>query len=224
YQFTTWYIPTYPPEYQNLPCIYVCDKCLKYMKNAPTYRQHKSECTVTIPPGHELYRDHKLRIYELDGKHHKLYCQNLCLFAKLFLDNKTVFYDIDRFVFYILAEVDICDGETTTRLLGYFSKEKTSQENYNLACIVVLPPYQGQGYGNLLIELSYHLTLQSKGRGTPERPLSHQAQASFRKYWQRATLMALRELSQEYVSLATLSQMTGMVEDDLLTTLFSLGL
>ena len=33
-------------------------------------------------------------------------------------------------------------------------QEKVSYDDYNLACIVVLPPYQKKGYGMLLIELS----------------------------------------------------------------------
>ena len=33
-------------------------------------------------------------------------------------------------------------------------QEKVSYDDYNLACIVVLPPYQKKGYGMLLIEFS----------------------------------------------------------------------
>ena len=33
-------------------------------------------------------------------------------------------------------------------------QEKVSFDEYNLACIVVLPPYQKKGYGMLLIEFS----------------------------------------------------------------------
>lgn len=32
----------------------------------------------------------------MDGKQNKLYCQNLCLLAKLFLDHKTLYYDVVR--------------------------------------------------------------------------------------------------------------------------------
>ena len=35
-------------------------------------------------------------------------------------------------------------------------QEKVSFDEYNLACIVVLPPYQKKGYGMLLIEFSEH--------------------------------------------------------------------
>jgi hypothetical protein len=77
----------------------------------------------------------------------KLFCQNLSLLSKLFLDHKTVFYDIDRFLFYVLKKEDT--------IIGYFSKEKFSVENYNLSCLLILPPFQKMGYGRLLIEFSF---------------------------------------------------------------------
>lgn len=33
------------------------------------------------------------------------YCQSLCLLSKLFLDHKTLYFDVDTFIFYILVEV-----------------------------------------------------------------------------------------------------------------------
>lgn len=35
-----------------------------------------------------------------------------------------------------------------------FVQEKESTEDYNVACILTLPPYQRRGYGKLLIEFS----------------------------------------------------------------------
>ena len=50
--------------------------------------------------------------------------------------------------------------------LGYFSKEKESSEDYNVACILTLPPYQRKGFGKLLIEFSYIL---SKHEVSPQK-------------------------------------------------------
>lgn len=55
---------------------------------------------------------------QVDGKKNKVYCQNLCYLAKLFLDHKTLYYDVDLFLFYILCECD----ERGCHMVGYFSK------------------------------------------------------------------------------------------------------
>ena len=90
-----------------------------------------------------------------------MFCQNLCYLAKLFLDHKTLYYDVDLFLFYVLMECD----ERGYHIVGYFSKEKCSEEGYNLACILTLPPYQRKGYGKLLISFSYELSkIEGKGR------------------------------------------------------------
>jgi hypothetical protein len=84
----------------------------------------------------------------------QVYCQNLCLLAKLFLDHKTLYYDVDPFMFYVLCEVDSAGAH----IVGYFSKEKMSPEDYNLACILTFPPFQRKGYGKFLISFSYELS------------------------------------------------------------------
>lgn len=78
----------------------------------------QSECTHRQPVGKEIYRKGTLSIWEVDGREHKIYCQNLCLLAKLFLDHKTLYFDVEPFLFYILCEVD----KHGAHLVGYFSK------------------------------------------------------------------------------------------------------
>lgn len=48
----------------------------------------------------------------------QIYCQNLCLLAKLFLDHKTLYFDVEPFIFYILTEVN----KQGAHIVGYFSK------------------------------------------------------------------------------------------------------
>ena len=52
----------------------------------------------------------------------QIYCQNLCLLAKLFLDHKTLYYDVEPFLFYVMTEAD----NTGCHLVGYFSKVTSS--------------------------------------------------------------------------------------------------
>ena len=104
--------------------------------------------------GDEIYRKDKLSVFEVCGKKYKQYCQNLCLIAKSFLDHKTLYYDVEPFLFYVMTAAD-SDG---CHIVGYFSKEKNSYLSYNVSCILTLPPYQRQGYGRLLIDFSYLLS------------------------------------------------------------------
>lgn len=57
-------------------------------------------------------------MWEVDGKRYKQYCQNLCLLAKFFLDHKTLYYDVEPFLFYVMT---IGDAEGC-HTVGYFSK------------------------------------------------------------------------------------------------------
>ena len=57
----------------------------------------------------------------------KIYCQNLCLLAKLFLDHKTLYYDVEPFLFYVLTLND----RKGCHLVGYFSKVKNVRPSLN---------------------------------------------------------------------------------------------
>ncbi len=52
-------------------------------------------------------------------------------------DHKTLYHDVDLFMFYVMCECD----ERGAHVAGYFSKEKCDTEN-NLACILTFPAYQ----------------------------------------------------------------------------------
>lgn len=66
----------------------------------------------------QIYRKQKLGVWQVDGKRHKQYCQHLCLLAKFFLDHKTLYYDVEPFLFYVMTLAD-AEGCHT---VGYFSK------------------------------------------------------------------------------------------------------
>eukprot|EP00753_Platysulcus_tardus_P007069 PLAT14810.1.p1 GENE.PLAT14810.1~~PLAT14810.1.p1 ORF type:complete len:437 (-),score=205.08 PLAT14810.1:73-1383(-) len=219
YEVDTWYYSPYPEEYCKEERLYICEFCLKYMKRQRTLLRHKRKCSLRHPPGREVYRDGIRSVFEVDGQLNKIYCQNLCLLAKLFLDHKTLYYDVDPFLFYVLCEVD-ADG---AHLVGYFSKEKSSPEEYNLACILTFPPYQRKGYGKLLISFSYELSKKEGKVGSPEKPLSDLGKLSYRSYWTHVLLNVLHDCRGN-LSIRDISNMTAIKTEDIISTLQALNL
>ncbi|VDO29755.1 histone acetyltransferase, putative [Brugia malayi] len=227
YRIQPWYFSPYPQELTTLPCIYLCEFCLKFVKSSTCLKRHMMKCHLKHPPGNEIYRSDKLSFFEIDGRKNKTYAQNLCLLAKLFLDHKTLYYDTDPFLFYILTEQD----DRGFHIVGYFSKEKESAEEYNVACILVLPPYQKKGYGRLLIEFSYELSKCEGKAGSPEKPLSDLGLLSYRSFWSQKIIEKLvqhRERcddgDQLYLSVNDLSEETSIRKEDIISTLQQLNL
>jgi len=220
HEMDTWYFSPFPPEYNDCQKLYFCEYTLQFFKRKEQLQRHLKKNEMRHPPGDEIYRKGNLSFFEIDGKKHRLFCQNLCYLAKLFLDHKTLYYDVDLFLFYVLMECD----ERGYHIVGYFSKEKCSEEGYNLACILTLPPYQRKGYGKLLISFSYELSKIEGKVGTPERPLSDLGLVSYRGYWTRELLKILKDESQQFVSIKDLSDLTMIKTEDIISTLQHLGL
>merc|ERR1719193_517518 len=219
HEIDTWYFSPYPEEYGKCSKLWICEYCLKYMRLEKSYNYHQYECTQRQPNGKEIYRKGSISIYEVDGSNFKLYCQNLCLLAKLFLDHKTLYFDVEPFIFYILCEVD----RYGSHIVGYFSKEKESPDGNNVACILTLPPYQRKGYGKLLIAFSYELSKLEAVTGSPEKPLSDLGKLSYRSYWSWVLLEILRDF-RGTLSIKDLSNMTSITQNDIISTLQSLNL
>ncbi|KAM9392115.1 histone acetyltransferase KAT7-like isoform 3-T3 [Pholidichthys leucotaenia] len=218
YEIDTWYHSPYPEEYARLGRLYMCEFCLKYMKSQTILRRHMAKCVWKHPPGDEIYRKGNISVFEVDGKKNKIYCQNLCLLAKLFLDHKTLYYDVEPFLFYVMTEAD----NTGCHLVGYFSKEKNSFLNYNVSCILTMPQYMRQGYGKMLIDFSYLLSKVEEKVGSPERPLSDLGLISYRSYWKEVLLRYLNNFQGKEISIKEISQETAVNPVDIVSTLQSL--
>ncbi|KAK4521856.1 uncharacterized protein ATC70_004394 [Mucor velutinosus] len=214
YLIDTWYVAPYPEEYSQNSTLYICEYCMKYMKSSFIANRHQLKCKVRHPPGDEIYRDGNISIFEVDGRKNKIYCQNLCLMAKMFLDHKTLYYDVEPFLFYIMTESD----ERGCHFVGYFSKEKRSSMNYNVSCILTMPIFQRKGYGQFLIDFSYLLSKKESKTGTPERPLSDLGLLSYRSYWKNVLFRALED-KEGYISIDDLSSSTSLTPDDIVSTL-----
>ncbi|XP_066549745.1 histone acetyltransferase KAT6B isoform X2 [Amia ocellicauda] len=220
YEIQTWYSSPYPPEYSRLQKLYLCEFCLKYMKSKNILQRHSKKCGWYHPPANEIYRKKDLSVFEVDGNVSKIFCQNLCLLAKLFLDHKTLYYDVEPFIFYILTKND----EKGCHLVGYFSKEKLCQQKYNVSCIMIMPQYQRQGFGRFLIDFSYLLSRQEGQAGSPEKPLSDLGRLSYLAYWKSVILEYLYNHTDKRISIKGISRATGMCPHDIATTLQQLNM
>jgi histone acetyltransferase MYST1 len=119
-----WYFSPYPKEFYPdgpVECLYVCEFSFRFFRTKPELvRYLRKPQLLRHPPGNEIYRDSNVSMFEVDGAVEKAYCQNLSYFAKLFLDHKTLYFDVDPFLFYVLCSRD----DRGYHPVGYFSKEK----------------------------------------------------------------------------------------------------
>jgi hypothetical protein len=188
-------------------------------------------------------------IWEVDGEQEGLFCQNLSLFAKLFLDNKSVFFDVVGFKYYLLVHTaprpprspspqSAADegGEYEAgrplplkhQIVGFFSKEKLSWDNNNLACILIFPPWQRKGLGALLMGVSYEISRREGVVGGPEKPISDLGKRGYKRFWAgeiAAWLLGLDTSGDEevVVDAEQCSQATWIVPEDCLAVLREMG-
>ncbi|KAI1327429.1 hypothetical protein F5Y16DRAFT_372016 [Xylariaceae sp. FL0255] len=224
WEIDTWYAAPYPEEYSRNRVLYICEFCLKYMNSDYVAWRHKLKCPAKHPPGDEIYRHGSISFFEVDGRKNPVYCQNLCLLAKLFLGSKTLYYDVEPFLFYVLCEYD----DLGYHFVGYFSKEKRATSQNNVSCILTLPIHQRKGYGHLLIDFSYLLTRVEEKSGSPEKPLSDMGLVSYRNYWRLILCKYLTEhvpedkTQKKGLSIRQISDDTGMTPDDVVSALEAL--
>eukprot|EP00834_Sanchytrium_tribonematis_P007990 NODE_827_length_3663_cov_1.497755.p1 type:complete len:365 gc:universal NODE_827_length_3663_cov_1.497755:3170-2076(-) len=243
HQIKSWYISPFPQEFASIKKLFMCQYCLNFMNSEPNYLNHLENCEIRHPPGKEIYRDGEISVFEVRGHEAKLYCQNLCLLAKLFLDTKALYHDVDPFLFYVLTRYDGPDPNTSIHLespqsahppvggkfgckfIGYFSKEMAS-DVHNLSCICVLPIYQNLGYGQYLIDFSYMLYQVEKKQGTPEKPLSHSGCISYRSYWKFRVAQKINEcieINKPFI-IKNVAMEMGMTVNDVVFTLHNFDL
>lgn len=193
------------------PRLYVCPVCFCYSPDEADYAQHmmhhqeaqREHEVLPVPDtAFKVYEWDGYVVWEVDGEGEKLYCQNLSLFAKLFLEQKSVFFDTGGFKYYVLTHTHSVNGGRgrgrrrassgddeslfKTKVLGFFSKENLSWDSNNLACILIFPPFQHRQLGQLLMAVSYKLSgweWEGGVIGGPEKPLSSMGRKSYLRFW-----------------------------------------
>lgn len=220
YDLFPWYFSPYPESFTQEDLIYICEFCLCYYADFKSFTRHRQKCTLQHPPGNEIYRDDYVSFFEIDGRRQRTWCRNLCLLSKMFLDHKTLYYDVDPFLFYVMTTRD----EKGCHLIGYFSKEKESADGYNVACILTLPQFQRKGYGRILIQFSYELSKIEGKLGSPEKPLSDLGLLSYRQYWTENLIEKLLEdnAATAKCSIEQLANKLAMTPTDVESTLQAL--
>lgn len=215
-----WYFSPYPEIFSQEDVIFICEFCLGYYGDEFAFKRHRRKCTLQHPPGNEIYRDDYVSFFEIDGRRQRTWCRNLCLLSKMFLDHKTLYYDVDPFLFYVMAT----PSDKGYHIVGYFSKEKESADGYNVACILTLPQYQRKGFGRLLIQFSYELSRIEGKLGSPEKPLSDLGLLSYRQYWSENILDLLVGYNErdEKATIEAISTSLAMTTQDVEHTLQAL--
>ncbi|KAL7566979.1 hypothetical protein ACA910_019909 [Epithemia clementina (nom. ined.)] len=227
FQMETWYFSPLPKELLGpggfIDVLYCCEFTFRLFSRKSELRRHQERLPVSKrhPPGNEIYRCGNLSMFEVDGLEEKIYSQNLCYIAKLFLDHKTLYFDVDPFLFYVLCEVD----DRGFHPVGYYSKEKYSDVGYNLACILTFPAHQRKGYGRFLIAFSYELSKKEEKVGSPEKPMSDLGQQAYKPYWASTILdFFLNQSEESTLSIMDISKRTSIMAEDIVFTLNQLGL
>ena len=212
YRCCTWYFSPFPEEYHNIKILYFCEFCLNfYIKKEELERHITTNCPLRHPPGNEIYRDDKISMFEVDGKTESIYCENLSYLSKLFLDHKTLQWDVEPFLFYILTEYD----KYGYHFVGYFSKEKESREGWNLSCILTMPFHERKGYGKFLIEFSYLLSRKEQKFGSPERPLSDLGFSTYFAFWTKKICETLKNWEGDVITINDIAEKTYIKQSDI---------
>ncbi|KAI9753614.1 MAG: hypothetical protein M4579_005078 [Chaenotheca gracillima] len=206
--------------------LYVCRWCFRYSRELMPYMGHVKMCPEKEegPPGFMIYSHDAYSIYEVDGEESKLFCQNLSLFAKLFLDNKSVCFDLSAFKYYLLVHSSPSlrgsAAPPQQQVVGFFSKEKMSWDNNNLACILVFPPWQRKGLGKILMGVSYELSKREGRIGGPEKPLSDLGKRGYISFWSSTIARhILASPLRKSMTVNDISQGTFIVAEDVVAAL-----
>ncbi|XP_026447878.1 putative MYST-like histone acetyltransferase 1 isoform X1 [Papaver somniferum] len=152
-EIKTWYPSPVMSEFKDCIKLHVCECCLAFTNFKTQLKRHKKECQGRDPPGHEIYIDGQLSVFQIDGAENKGYYDNLCHLGSMFLDIGISSETIESSMFYVLVVRDDLGYD----LIAYFSEVKEMMEPYGSSRFLCLPPHQRRGYATLLVRLACEL-------------------------------------------------------------------
>ncbi|KAL6120856.1 mys-1 [Nucleospora cyclopteri] len=161
----------------------VCSKCISIFATEISLKNHIELCSVPFLSFYEQkFKDGSiLKFAKISSTAKK---QALSILGDALILKKTSYFDVENFDFYIVFDQEV---------KGYYSKYQGNDNS--LSCLSVFPPFQKEGLGSLLIDLSQAFCNNTRINDTevlnnklyvsnsPERPLSTQGAFCYRKYW-----------------------------------------
>lgn len=95
-----------------------------------------------------------------------------------------------------------------------------SWDNNNVACILVFPPWQRRGLGQILIATSYELGKREGRFGGPERPLSALGRKGYIVFWcGEVVRYILNAPLKKTVTIKDISDETWILQEDVVAAL-----
>ena len=136
-----------------------------------------------------------------------------------------MFFDVASFNYYVLIHrTKNANVEAPHQVLGFFSKEKMSWDNNNLACILIFPPWQRKGLGKILMGVSYELSKREGRYGGPEKPLSDLGMRGYMQFWEaRIARTILSVKGTKSLTAAEVAKESWVLTDDVIASLKRMG-
>lgn len=156
--------------------------------------------------------------YKISKIENKTIKQSMALLSMKFIRNKTVFYEMHNYELFIIFNEEV---------MGYFTRRKGGINS--LSCLFVVPCFQKQGLGSLLIDYSYGIRIsktdyekdkesitnndrnENYELNGPEKPFSKKAIFCYRKYWAHKV--------KGYKTIREIAENTNMSLDDIIVGL-----
>lgn len=138
-----------------------------------------------------------------------------------------MFFDVVSFKYYLLVYTPPPTGslpQQKSQIIGFFSKEKMSWDNNNLACILIFPPWQRKGLGKILMGVSYELSKRENRLGGPEKPLSELGKKGYTRFWEaRIARVVLGMKAKTTMTVGDIAEACWMLSEDMVTVLSDMG-